>query len=81
MNFKLSGLGVVAVWMKRDRRCCCHCGAENGIDGDAKDGATAAVVINRRGCHRGGRSDSVVVFAAASDGDILDVNKLVNEIL
>jgi len=23
MNFRLSGLGVVAVWMKRERHCCC----------------------------------------------------------
>ena len=100
MNFKLSGLGVVAVWMKRNRRCCCcsciciccrlvcHCGIEkeNGVDGEAKDdGATAVVVINRRGCHRGRRSDCVVVAAADDDGD-LDVtanegNNLVNEML
>ena len=41
------------------------------MDGEAKDdGATAVVVINRRGCHRGRRSDCVVVAAADDDGDL-----------
>ena len=96
MNFKLSGLGVVAVWMKRNRRCCCcnctccrlvcHCDIEkeNGVEGEAKDdGATAVVVINRRGCHRGRRSDCVVVAAAGDDVNVTanEGNNLVNEIL
>jgi len=33
MNFKLSGLGVVSVWMKMVRYCCCCCCCWNAVRG------------------------------------------------